>query len=316
MTPRLIPALILLSAAIFSVTAALAQDRGSVDPKPLPPLANPNDPKIGAKELFGRKLLPAAMPTHVVGFYAKGCIAGAEGLPINGETWQVMRLSRNRYWAHPDMVALVKRLSAKAHKDAGWPGILVGDMSQPRGGPMFTGHASHQVGLDADIWLTPMPKRQLSRNEREEMSAVMMVRSDRLDIDPNSWTPTHLSVIRDAALEPTVQRIFVNAAIKKALCREAKGDRGWLSKVRPMYGHDYHFHIRIKCPPGSGSECESQPEPAESEGCSAGDLAFWFKDSIIHPKPPKEPPTPRPPMTLAQLPAACKQVLAAPDAKP
>ena len=316
MTPRLIPALILLSAAIFSVTAALAQDRGSVDPKPLPPLANPNDPKIGAKELFGRKLLPAAMPTHVVGFYAKGCIAGAEGLPINGETWQVMRLSRNRYWAHPDMVALVKRLSAKAHKDAGWPGILVGDMSQPRGGPMFTGHASHQVGLDADIWLTPMPKRQLSRNEREEMSAVMMVRSDRLDIDPNAWAPTHLSVIRDAALEPTVQRIFVNAAIKKALCREAKGDRGWLSKVRPMYGHDYHFHIRIKCPPGSGSECESQPEPAESEGCSAGDLAFWFKDSIIHPKPPKEPPTPRPPMTLAQLPAACKQVLAAPDAKP
>ena len=316
MTPRLIPALILLSAAIFSVTAALAQDRGSVDPKPLPPLANPNDPKIGAKELFGRKLLPAAMPTHVVGFYAKGCIAGAEGLPINGETWQVMRLSRNRYWAHPDMVALVKRLSAKAHKDAGWPGILVGDMSQPRGGPMFTGHASHQVGLDADIWLTPMPKRQLSRNEREEMSAAMMVRSDRLDIDPNAWTPTHLSVIRDAALEPTVQRIFVNAAIKKALCREAKGDRGWLSKVRPMYGHDYHFHIRIKCPPGSGSECESQPEPAESEGCSAGDLAFWFKDSIIHPKPPKEPPTPRPPMTLAQLPAACKQVLAAPDAKP
>jgi penicillin-insensitive murein endopeptidase len=316
MTCRLILAL-LISAAVLSAPAALAQDRGSVDPKPLPPLANPNDPKLGAKELFGRKVLPAAMPTHVVGFYAKGCIAGAEGLPINGETWQVMRLSRNRYWAHPDMVALIKRLSARVHKDAGWPGILVGDMSQPRGGPMITGHASHQVGLDADIWLTPMPKRQLSRNEREEMSAVMMVRSDRLDIDPNAWTPTHLSVIRDAAQEPTVQRIFVNAAIKKALCREAKGDRSWLSKVRPMYGHDYHFHIRIKCPPGSsGGECESQPEPTEGEGCSAGDLAYWFKDSVLHPKPPKEPPKPRPPMTLAQLPAACKQVLAAPDAKP
>ena len=112
-----------------------------------------------------------------------------------------------------------------------------------------------------------------------------------------------------------MQRIFVNAAIKKALCREAKGDRSWLSKVRPMYGHDYHFHMRIKCPAGS-SECENQPEPRASEGCSAGDLAFWFKDSIIHPKPPKVPPKPRPPMTLAQLPAACKQVLAAPDAKP
>jgi penicillin-insensitive murein endopeptidase len=316
MTPRLILALLLLSAvAVCRADVALAQDKGTVDAKPLPPLANPHDPKLGAKELFGRKVLPAAMPTHVVGFYAKGCIAGAEGLPINGEAWQVMRLSRNRYWAHPDMVALVKRLAVKARKEAGWPGILVGDMSQPRGGPMITGHASHQVGLDADIWLTPMPNRQLSRNEREEMSAVMMVRADRLDINPRAWTPTHLDVIRAAAQEPTVQRIFVNAAIKKALCREAKGDRSWLSKVRPMYGHDYHFHIRIKCPPGSGAECEGQTDPATGDGCSAGDLAYWFKDSVLHPKPPKIPPKPQPPMTLAQLPAACKQVLAAPDAR-
>ena len=314
MNPRPILTLLLICQAVVSASVALAQDKGSVNPKPLPPLANPKDPRLGAKELFGRKLLPAAMPARVVGFYAKGCIAGAEGLPINGETWQVMRLSRNRYWGHPDLVALVARLAAKARKDAGWPGILVGDMSQPRGGPMFTGHASHQVGLDADIWLMPMPNRRLSREEREETSAVMMVRSDRLDVDPNSWTPTHLNVIRAAAQEPSVQRIFVNAAIKKALCREAKGDRSWLHKVRPMYGHDYHFHIRIKCPPGGG-ECESQPDPGVSEGCSAGDLAFWFKDSILHPKPPKVPPKPRPPMTLAQLPAACKAVLAAPDAK-
>src|ERR1700730_10405559 len=270
--------LLLMSASIVGATTALAQDKGSVDPKPLPPLANPNDPKLGAKELFGRKVLPAAMPTRVIGFYAKGCIAGAEALPITGDTWQVMRLSRNRNWAHPEMIALLERLSAKAHKDAGWPGILVGDMSQPRGGPMFTGHASHQIGLDADVWLTPMPNHTLSRNEREEMSAVIMVRSDRLDIDPTTWTPQHLTVIRDAAQEPSVQRIFVNAAIKKALCREAKGDRSWVSKIRPMYGHDYHFHIRIKCPAGS-STCENQPEPPESEGRSTGDLADWLKDS-------------------------------------
>ena len=210
--------------------------------------------------------------------------------------------------------ALVKRLAARARRDAGWHGILVGDMSQPRGGPMLTGHASHQVGLDADIWLTPMPGRRLSRNEREEMSAVMMVRADRLDIDPHTWTPTHLAVIRAAAQEPSVQRIFVNAAIKKALCREAKGDRSWLHKVRPMYGHDYHFHIRIKCPPGAG-ECDSQPEPNESEGCSTGDLAYWFSDAVLHPKPPKVPPKPKPPMTMAALPPACKTVLHAPDAK-
>jgi penicillin-insensitive murein DD-endopeptidase len=306
--------LIFVFAADLWSGAALAQDKGSVDPKPLPPLANPNDPKLGAKELFGRKVLPAAMPTRAIGFYSHGCIAGARALPINGETWQVMRLSRNRYWAHPDMVALVERLSAKVHKEAGWPGILVGDMSQPRGGPMFTGHASHQVGLDADIWLTPMPDRRLSRNEREDMSAVMMVAPDRLDIDPSVWTPGQQTLIRAAAQEPSVQRIFVNAAIKKALCREAKGDRGWLSKIRPMYGHDYHFHIRIRCPPGS-TECESQPAPSDGEGCSAADLAYWFTDEVIHPKPPAEPPKPKPPMTMAQLPSACRQVLAAPNAR-
>lgn len=309
-----IPAIALTFAIAMSAagmgTVARAQTKGSVDPKPLPPLANPNDPSVPAKELFGRKPLPAALPAKPVGFYAKGCIAGAVALPINGPAWQVMRLSRNRNWGHPDLVALLERLAVKAHRNAGWPGLLVGDMSQPRGGPMLTGHASHQIGLDADIWLTPMPNRQLSREEREETSAVMMVRKDRLDIDPTTWTPTHLPVIRAAAQEPQVERIFVNAAIKKALCREARGDRNWLSKVRPMYGHDYHFHVRMKCPPG-GTTCEAQTPPGDGEGCSAGDLAYWFSDAVLHPKPPKTPPKPRPPMTMAELPAECRQVLLA-----
>jgi penicillin-insensitive murein endopeptidase len=260
------------------------------------------------------------MPTRVIGFYAHGCIAGAQGLPINGDTWQVMRLSRNRYWGHPQLVALVERLAAKAHKDGGWPGILVGDMSQPRGGPMTWGHGSHQNGLDVDIWFNMDKKPALAAAQREDVSLPSMVLADQSGIDrsrfgdPQVWTPAHVALLRAAAKDPQVARIFVNAAIKKALCREANGDRSWLSKVRPMYGHDYHFHIRMKCPGGSG-ECESQPAPSESEGCSAGDLAFWFKDSVIHPKPPTRPPKPKPPMTLAQLPAACKAVLNAPDAK-
>ena len=307
--------LILPLLSILLAGTAMAQDKGSIDPVPLPPLANPNDPKVAAKELFARKVLPAALPTQVIGSYVKGCLAGATEMPVNGETWQVMRLSRNRNWGHPDTIALLERLSAKAHRDAGWPGLLIGDIGQPRGGPALSGHASHQIGLDADIWLTPMPNRRLSRNEREEMSATMMVRRDRLDIDPGSWTPNHLFVIRDAAQEPSVERIFVNAAIKKALCREAKGDRSWLSKIRPWGGHDYHFHIRLKCPAGS-ADCERQPPPPVGEGCRPADLAYWFSDAVLHPKPPKIPPKPKPPMTLAQLPAQCRQVLAAPDAKP
>src|SRR6202012_4124099 len=120
-------------------------------------------------------------------------------MPLNGDTWQVMRLSRNRYWGHPETIALLKRLSAKVHKDDGWPGILVGDIGQPRGGPALSGHASHQIGLDADIWLTPMPDHRLSLRDREEMSATMMVRDDRLDVDTKVFTAGQLAMLRDAA---------------------------------------------------------------------------------------------------------------------
>src|SRR6201998_2891767 len=120
---------ILLSLLIVLVSAnpAPAQDKGSVEPKPLPPLDNPKDPKIGAKQFFARKLLPSSQTAKVIGSYTNGCLAGGEQMPISGDTWQVMRLSRNRYWGYPDMIALLKRLSVEAHKDAGWPGILGGD---------------------------------------------------------------------------------------------------------------------------------------------------------------------------------------------
>src|SRR5258708_34301163 len=122
MNPRLILSFLLIS--ILGATGTLAQDKGSVEPKSLPPLANPNDPKLGAKELFGRKVLPAAMPTRVIGFYAKGCIAGADALPINGEAWPVAPWSRNRHWAHPARVARFKRLPYQARQESGWPRVL------------------------------------------------------------------------------------------------------------------------------------------------------------------------------------------------
>ena len=299
---------LLLLVLAIATGSAWAQDLGTLDPKPLPPLANPNDPTLPARELFGRKTDPVSMPPRSIGFYSKGCLAGAVALPINGEAWQVMRLSRNRNWGNPHLIELLERLSVKVHKAAGWPGLLVGDISQPRGGPMFTGHASHQVGLDADIWLTPMPNRELSRAEREEISATMVVAESRTDVDPKVWTQGHFEAIKAAAKEPEVERIFVNAAIKKALCRQANGDRAWLNKVRPMYGHDYHFHIRIKCPDDSAGCKPQDPVPA-GDGC--GDLQGWFKDSVIHPKE-TEPAEPRKGPTLAQLPAACRGVVTAP----
>jgi len=293
----------------IAASAAWAQDPGTLDPKPLPTLANPDAPTTPAKELFGRAREAAPLAARSIGSYAKGCVAGAMALPIDGETWQVMRLSRNRNWGNPAMIAFLERFSAEVPEVAGWPGILVGDISQPRGGPMLTGHASHQIGLDADIWLTPMPRRELSAPERETMSAKMMVRSDRLDVN-GSWTPGHMAVIRAAAQHPQVQRIFVNAAIKKALCRDATGDRSWLEKVRPMYGHDYHFHVRLYCPKGS-TTCTPQPEAPDGDGCGK-ELAYWLSDAVLHPKPPTQPIRPKPPLVMANLPPACQQVLVAP----
>jgi penicillin-insensitive murein DD-endopeptidase len=297
----------------FAASAARAQDKGTLDPQPLPPLAHPDDPSTPAKELFGRKTAPAAPPSlhsRTIGFYSKGCLADAKALPINGSTWQVMRLSRNRNWGHPELVQFLERLANKAPK-TGWRGLLVGDMSQPRGGPMRTGHASHQVGLDADIWLTPMPDRKLTPDEREEMSATMVVAEDRRDVDPDVWTPAHAALIRAAAKDPQVARVFVNAAIKKALCRDAGSDRGWLSKVQPWWGHDYHFHVRLHCPADSPQCVEQPPRPAD-DGCSGKEFDEWFTEARLHPKPSPFPVKPKPGPKMADLPPACRQVLLAP----
>ena len=193
---------------------------GTLNPQPLPPLAHPDAKDTPAKELFARKLTPYPGPPRAIGGYADGCMEGAEQLPITGPTWQVMRLSRDRNWGNPELIKFIERLGANAKK-AGWNGLLIGDMAQPRGGPMISGHASHQIGLDVDIWLTPMPDHVLSREEREVDGAVNMVEPSGLAVDPKLWTPTRTALLKAAAEDPKVVRMFVNAAIKKESLRRS-----------------------------------------------------------------------------------------------
>jgi len=308
-------AVVLLGAGLAAGSAG-AQEKhlidptppGSLNPEPLPPLEHPNG-ATPAKEFFARKPTPFPGPAHSVGGYSDGCLAGGAPLPISGPSWQVMRLSRNRNWGNPRLVQFIKRFANNAKK-VGWNGLLIGDMSQPRGGPMFSGHTSHQVGLDVDIWFTPMPNHVQTREEREFTSATDVVATDLLDVDPAIWTHTYTALIRTAAEDPAVTRIFVNAAIKKALCREAGADRTWLTKVRPWWGHAEHFHVRIACPADS-PECKPQPPPEENDGCGH-ELDFWFKESTLHPPPQLFPPKPKPPLTMAGLPPSCKKIVDAP----
>lgn len=270
-----------------------------------------------AKQLFGAMTAPAQLEARALGFYSKGCLAGARALPVDGPAWQAMRLSRNRNWGHPDLVALVEKFAVEAREFDGWPGLLVGDLSQPRGGPMLTGHNSHQIGLDADIWFTPMPDRRLSHKEREELSATSMLGPDKLSVDDKTWTPAHIQIVKRAASYREVERVLVHPAIKKALCEAAGAapDRGWLAKVRPIYGHYYHFHIRMRCPPGSAG-CVAQAPPPSDDGCGK-ELTDWF---ALLTRPPEPPPTkpvpPKPPLTLEQLPAECRTVLEVGIARP
>ena len=214
------------------------------------------------------------MATRVIGGYAKGCIAGAQALPVTGPAWQVMRLSRNRNWGHPSLVRYIERLAVESKQNDGWPGLLVGDLSQPRGGPMTFGHASHQSGLDVDIWYNAMPDRELSRKERDEIK-LSSVLADPSHVDPDIWTTRHIDLIRRAASDGAVARVFVHPAIKKALCETVGSDRSFLKKVRPFWGHDDHFHVRLSCPVDS-AECQRQSAVGSDDGCGR-ELDHWLR---------------------------------------
>jgi len=238
---------------------------------------------IPAKKLFGFVLSKADLKAKAIGYYSRGCLAGGQALAVDGPAWQAMRLSRNRNWGHPKLISFIERLAKQVKAQDGWPGLLVGDLSQPRGGPMLTGHRSHQMGLDADIWLTPMPNRKLSYQEREETSATSMLDKTGLKVNPKVWKASHVSVIKRAAQFSEVQRVLVHPAIKKALCNAAGSDRAWLRKVRPWWGHHYHMHIRLKC---NESSCKAQGATPAGDGCGK-QLDHWFKllTRKVKPKP-------------------------------
>jgi penicillin-insensitive murein DD-endopeptidase len=273
-----------------------------------------------ANKLFAAVKSPSAQDSMPIGTYARGCAAGNVELPETGPTWQAMRLSRNRNYGQPELVQFLEDLSLTATK-IGWKGLYIGDMGQPRGGPMNSGHASHQIGLDADIWMLKPASLTLSRSERERISSVAVRSADQRSVT-KYYSPQHAALLKAAASDPRVDRIFVAAAVKIAMCKTAKAsDTKWLQKIRPLYGHDTHFHVRLKCPAGA-TQCQTQKPSVATlsnggNGCDET-LTYWVSDAYLNPpkpKPSKKPSKPRPVVksarnyVLADLPSQCVAVL-------
>lgn len=282
-------------------------------------LASPALAQTKANKLFGSKPKASKQAPAAIGAYAKGCASGSVQLPETGPTWQAMRLSRNRNWGHPDAISFIKRLSSFAAQQPGWKGLYVGDISQPRGGPMTSGHQSHQIGLDIDIWMLPPKRLNLSRRERENLSSISVRAKSQRSVNGN-WTAAHARILEQAARDPAVDRIFVTAPVKIELCKSAKRqDKKWMQKIRPLFGHHYHFHVRLKCPKGSRGCVTQKPTVAAlsngGDGCDAS-LNWWVTDYLNPPKVAAKPAKPRPKKrgardyTMADLPKACQSVLA------
>lgn len=258
-----------------------------------------------ASALFGAQGTPSPHPPHSIGQPSRGCLAGAAELPESGPTWQAMRLGRNHNWGNPETIDFIEDLSRAATR-VGWRGLYVGDISQPRGGPV-KGHASHQTGLDVDIWYTPPPRLDLSRSDRERLGAMIVRSGDQRSLNRN-WTPAHAAVIEAAARDPRVERIFVTAPVKLALCDGAsRGDAPWLRKVRPWWNHHDHFHVRLACPPGPG--CVDPDPIPPGDGCR--DAVWWVTEALEPPDPNAPKPPPKPPLRLADLPRQCAEVVTA-----
>ncbi|MFB9135112.1 penicillin-insensitive murein endopeptidase [Vibrio olivae] len=250
---------------------------------------------------------PSDDKLQAIGGYANGCIAGAQRLPLKGEGYQVLRPQHHRYYGHASTIALVEKLAKQAQQQLGVQ-ILVGDMSLAQGGRFSSGHSSHQTGLDVDIWLR-LASKPLSVNQLAVPTPYSVVNVPAYQLRSDKWQSQHFELIKMAASEPQVARIFVHPVIKQQLCAEESatgGERLWLRKVRPWWGHNYHFHVRLTCPKGDFL-CHNQAPPPKGDGCGA-ELASWKPKPKIE-SPPKvvtAKPKKRKPPTL---PAMCRALL-------
>jgi murein endopeptidase len=224
-----VPLLILLA---LLLPAALADEPEPPAPppqeQPLPPVATTTP----------APLPPVTEPlpeSRAVGLPWRGRLVDGRQFPLTGSgfaTWDpILKRVGNRPWRRWGTDRLLRTLHrvlgayARRHPDA--PPVLVGDLSRPRGGdfgPRFggIGHASHQNGLDADVYY-PRLDRRLRRAWRPEQV-------DRAAAQE----------LVDAFVREGAQYVFVGPSLSL---------RGPRKVVVALTHHDDHLHVRLR---GSG----------------------------------------------------------------
>jgi penicillin-insensitive murein endopeptidase len=225
-------------------------------------------------------------------------VQGAVKFPQQGPNWIVVHPERHRNFGHPDLIKYLRALADRARAQK-LGKLHVGDLGQPCGGPTPSGHRSHQNGLDVDIWYLP-PVQPVRPGTAPPAPSVADLRTKRVT---SLWNKNAAALVRAAASDPAVDRIFVHPAVKRALCQGPRGP--WLARVRPWYGHQDHLHVRLRCPADSPACTAAQLLPA-GEGCDAS-LNWWFSEDAqaSGDKRAKE----KPGETAPPMPSACEQLL-------
>jgi penicillin-insensitive murein DD-endopeptidase len=240
---------------------------------------------------------PAAGRPEPLGSYSAGCLQGSQHFPRQDDGYQLLRPSQHRDYGHPILINYLHELVSRAQAK-GLPPLLIGDMAMVRGGPFTSGHKSHQNGLDVDIWFR-FAQPRLSKSQLEKPTPLDMVKTDNQYVSA-AFTDKQRILLQLAATDPRVERIFVHPAIKRALCEQTTGDRSWLHRIRPWFGHRAHLHVRLRCPNGA-YECKPQKPIPAGDGCGA-ELMSWFSG-------PTEVSTSSKPQPLPELPARCNLML-------
>jgi murein endopeptidase len=167
-----------------------------------------------------------------VGDPAAGRLLRGVRLPSEGDhfyTWDpVKRRSPNRSWRRwgtDRLVRVLLEVAREYHKaHPGARRMAIGDLSRPRGGdfgPQFgyIGHASHQNGLDADIYY---PRA-----------------------DGRARAPRYASQIDRGLSQELVDRFVAKGAVVIYVGPNT-GLRGPPGVVVPLVNHDNHLHVRVR----------------------------------------------------------------------